>query len=66
MSNLNCVPHAVVHQRCTSLSIDTIITAGLVSCFKDIQYFDINHFSKNKTFWAIGLVLTFQKSDYYS
>lgn len=42
-----------------------IITAGLVGCFQDIEYLHINHFFRNKTFWAVGLVLTFEKSDYY-
>lgn len=41
------------------------ITAGLAGCVKDIEYFYINHFFKNKTFWPVGLVLTFQNSDYY-
>lgn len=37
----------------------------ILGCFKDIEYLYINHLLKNKTFWAIGLILTFWKSDYY-
>lgn len=42
-----------------------IIASISVGCFKDIESLYINHFFKNKTFCAVGLVLTFQKSDYY-
>jgi len=42
-----------------------IITPILLGCFKDIEDLYINHFFKNQSFCAVGLVLTFQKSDYY-